>query len=136
MTNNTGSETITEGIKIQVFPEYLPEQSNPELDRFSFSYKVLITNEGDKWAKLISRRWIIINSDGDTENVEGPGVVGYTPELSPGESFEYTSVCPLNTSWGTMEGAYNMIREDGTMFDAAINRFYLVSAEVLALAAL
>jgi len=132
MTNNTGSETLTEGIRIQVFPDYLPEQSNPEINRFSFSYRILITNDGDKWAKLISRKWTIINSDGDTENVEGPGVVGYTPEFSPGESFEYTSVCPLNTSWGTMEGAFHMIRDDGTMFDVKINRFYLVSAEVLA----
>ena len=132
MTNNTGSETITDGIKVQVFPDYLPEQSTPELNRFSFSYKVLITNEGDKWAKLISRRWTIIDSDGDTEEVEGPGVVGYTPEFSPGESFEYTSVCPLDTSWGTMEGIYHMIREDGTMFEVKVGRFYLVSAEVLA----
>jgi len=132
INNNTGSETVTEGIKVQVFPDYLPEQSNPEINRFSFSYRILITNEGDSWAKLISRHWTIIDSDGGTEEVEGPGVVGYTPELSPGESFEYTSVCPLATSWGTMEGIFHMIREDGTMFEVNINRFYLVSAEVLA----
>ena len=132
MINNKGSDIITEGMRVQVFPEYISEQSNPELNRFSFSYRILITNEGDKWAKLISRHWVIINSDGDSEDIEGPGVVGYTPELSPGASFEYTSVCPINTGWGTMEGTYHMIREDGSMFDVMVGRFYLVSAEVLA----
>ncbi len=132
MQNTTSSDTITGGIRVQVFPEYIPEQSNPDLNRFSFSYRIVITNEGSEWAKLISRHWVIINSDGDREEVEGPGVVGYTPELSPGESFEYSSVCPINTGWGTMEGTYHMIREDGSMFDVKIARFYLVSSEVLA----
>lgn len=126
------SNTVTEGVRIQVFPEYVPEQSNPELYRFSFSYRVIITNEGTGRVKLLSRRWLIINSDGDQENVEGPGVVGYTPELEPGESFEYTSHCPINTPWGTMEGAYTMIKDDGNTFDAVIGRFYLVSDEVIA----
>lgn len=125
MNNNPNSEAITQGIKIQVEPEYVPEQSSPELGKYLFAYRVTLTNEGDKWAKLISRHWIIINADGDREDVEGPGVVGYTPELSPGESFEYTSFCTLNTNWGTMEGTYQMIREDGEMFDAEIARFYL-----------
>lgn len=126
------SDTVTDGVRIQVFPEYVPEQSNPELYRFSFSYRVIITNVGTGKVKLLSRRWLIINSDGDQENVEGPGVVGYTPELEPGESFEYASHCPINTPWGTMEGAYTMIRDDGSTFDAVIGRFYLVSDEVLA----
>ncbi len=126
------SDTVTEGVRVQVFPGYVPEQSNPELSRFSFSYRVLITNVGEQKVKLLSRRWLIINSDGAEESVEGPGVIGYTPELEPGESFEYASHCPINTPWGTMEGAYTMLREDGTKFDAEIGRFYLVSDEVLA----
>jgi ApaG protein len=125
MNNNPNSEAITQGIKIQVEPEYVPEQSSPELGKYLFAYRVTLTNEGDKWAKLISRHWIIINADGDREDVDGPGVVGYTPELSPGESFEYTSFCTLNTNWGTMEGSYQMIRENGDLFDADIARFYL-----------
>ncbi len=125
MNNNPNSEAITQGIKIQVEPEYVPEQSSPELGKYLFAYRVTLTNEGDKWAKLISRHWIIINADGDREDVDGPGVVGYTPELSPGESFEYTSFCTLNTNWGTMEGSYQMIRENGDMFNADIARFYL-----------
>lgn len=126
------SDTVTEGIRVQVYPDYVPEQSNPELFRFSFSYKVVITNQSDIKVKLLSRHWIIINSDGDQQEVEGPGVVGYTPELEPGESFEYSSHTPINTPWGTMEGSYTFLRDDGSKFDAAIGRFYLVSDEVLA----
>ena len=132
MENNTGSDTVTEGIRVQVFPEYVSEQSNPELNRFVYSYRIVITNEGDRWAKLLARHWIIINADGDREDVEGPGVVGFTPELYPGESFEYSSSCPLDTNWGTMEGSFKMMREEGEKFDAKVSRFYLVSSKVMA----
>lgn len=132
MENNTGSDTITEGIRIQVSPEYVPEQSNPELNRFVYSYRIVITNDGERWAKLLARQWIIINAEGDREDVEGPGVVGFTPELYPGESFEYSSSCPLDTNWGTMEGSFKMMREDGEKFDAKVGRFYLVSSKVMA----
>ncbi len=132
MHNQTNSDTLTEGIRIQVFPDYLPEQSNPDVNRFSFSYKVIITNESEMRIKLVSRHWLIINSDGDQEKVDGPGVVGYTPELEPGESFEYSSFSTVNTGWGTMEGSFSMVREDRSKFDAQIGRFYLVSDEVLA----
>lgn len=131
MQNNTSSDTTTEEVRVQVFPAYLSEQSSPEANRFSFSYKVVITNCGDISVKLLSRHWLIINSDGDHETVEGPGVIGYTPELEPGESFEYASHCPINTPWGTMEGHYTMRKADGKIFEAKIGRFYLVSDEVL-----
>lgn len=126
------SNTVTEGVRIQVYPSYVPEQSNPELFRFSFSYRVIITNEGTERVKLLSRHWAIINAEGDQEVVDGPGVVGYTPDLEPGESFEYASHCPINTPWGTMEGFYTMQHPGGEQFEAAIGRFYLVSDEVLA----
>lgn len=125
--SQTNSDTTTEGIRIEVFPEYIPEQSLPEQNQFSFSYKIKITNIGDLWAKLVARKWVIINSEGEQETVEGPGVVGYYPELNPGESFEYRSYCPLNTSWGTMEGEFYLLRNDGTKFIAKISRFYLTS---------
>jgi ApaG protein len=125
MNHQGSSEAVTEGIRVEVYPEFIPEQSIPEESKFVFAYRVVITNESDKWAKLLSRRWIIINADGDREDVEGPGVVGYTPELEPGESFEYTSFCPLNTNWGTMEGSFKMILKNGETFDARIARFYL-----------
>jgi ApaG protein len=126
MSNSPNSEAITQGIKIEVFPEYIPEQSEPDENKFTFAYQVIITNESDRWAKLVSRHWIIIDSDGNRDDVEGPGVVGYTPELSPTESFEYTSFCTLSTKWGTMEGTYHFIHENGESFDAEIKRFYLL----------
>ena len=125
MTQPGNSEAVTEGIRVEVYPEFIPEQSSPEEGKYVFAYRVVITNESDKWAKLLSRHWIIINADGDREDVDGPGVVGYTPELEPGESFEYTSFCPLNTNWGTMEGSFKMILKNGETFDALIARFYL-----------
>jgi len=125
MTQPGNSEAVTEGIRVEVYPEFIPEQSSPEESKYVFAYRIVITNESDKWAKLLSRHWIIINADGDREDVEGPGVVGYTPELEPGESFEYTSFCPLNTNWGTMEGSFKMILKNGETFDALIARFYL-----------
>ncbi len=131
-TTIVSSNTVTQGIRIQVFPDYIPEQSSPELNRFTFSYKVLISNEGTEKAKLLSRHWVIINAEGDLDKTDGPGVVGYTPEMEPGETFEYSSFCPLNTSWGTMEGSYTMMRPNGEKFEAKIGRFYLVSDEVLA----
>lgn len=126
MSNSQNSEAVTEGIKVEVFPEFIPEQSELEENKYTFAYQVIISNDGEKWAKLISRHWIIIDADGNREDVEGPGVVGYTPELSPGESFEYTSFCSINTKWGTMEGTYQMVREDGEKFNAEIKRFYLL----------
>ncbi len=131
-SHQIGSDTTTEMVRIQVFPEYIPEQSSPEVSRFSFTYRVIITNIGTTKVKLLSRHWLIINAEGDQERVDGPGVVGYTPELEAGESFEYSSHCPINTNWGTMEGSYTMMREDGSKFEANIERFYLVSDEVLA----
>jgi ApaG protein len=125
MAQSGNSETVTEGIRVEVYPEFIPEQSIPTENKFVFAYRVVITNESSRRVKLVSRRWVIINADGDREDVEGPGVVGYTPELEPGESFEYTSFCPLNTGWGTMEGSYSMVAENGEEFDVEVARFYM-----------
>lgn len=119
------SDTITDGIRVEAVAWYRPDQSNPESNRYLFSYRIRLSNEGPAWAKLRSRHWIIINANGDRQDVQGPGVVGETPELTSGDVFEYSSFCPLDTEWGTMEGTYEMVREDGTQFDAVIGRFYL-----------
>jgi ApaG protein len=129
MNSRYTSDKTTNGIRVQVFPEYIPEQSLPEENKFLFAYKIKITNNGSRAAKLLTRHWIIINANGESEEVKGPGVVGYQPYLNPDESFEYTSYCPLNTSWGTMEGSYRFIAEDEEEFDAEIGRFYLVSMQ-------
>ena len=123
--NQGHSDTTTEGIRVRVSAQYVPEQSLPEHRRHAFVYRVHITNEGDEWAKLLSRRWVIRDADGETEVVEGPGVIGEMPELEPGEGHEYMSGCPLPTEWGTMEGHYVMQRRDGRTFEAAIGRFFL-----------
>lgn len=132
MQKDTGSDTTTKGIRIQVFPEYLQDQSDPDQKQFFFSYRVLITNQNENSVRLLSRHWVIINAEGDRQDVEGPGVVGYLPELAPNESFEYSSSCPIDTNWGTMEGSYTFMGENGTKFKAEIGRFYLVSDQVTA----
>jgi ApaG protein len=103
-------------------------QSSPDDKRFLFSYAVTIRNEGDARVRLATRHWRIVDADGEERVVEGPGVVGQHPELGPGDSFEYSSFCPMLTAWGTMEGHFTFERE-GTRFDAQVGRFYLVSRE-------
>ncbi len=124
---NISSDITTEGVRIRVYPQFIPEKQSPKDGKNYFAYTVIISNNGNEWVKLLSRHWIIINSEGDTEEISGEGVVGYFPELNPGESFTYTSFCPIDTEWGTMEGEYLFIREDGTMLAAIIGRFYLIA---------
>lgn len=125
MTNSLHSDVTTDGIRVQVFPRYLPEYSHPDKTQWVFAYKVVISNVGDQWAKLASRHWVIINAEGKRSEVRGPGVVGLQPEFPPGATHEYESFCPIDSTWGTMEGSYQMAREDRTTFDAIIGRFYL-----------
>ncbi len=121
------SDRTTRGIRVQAFPYFVQEQSNPSKGEFLFSYHIIITNNGTQPVRLLSRHWIIINANGYLQEVRGPGVVGKTPYLEPGESFEYASFCPLNTDWGTMEGLYQLQGANGEVFDIAIGRFYLTT---------
>lgn len=121
------SDATTEGIRIQVESEYLEERSNPRDNYYFFTYHVTITNDGTSPAQLISRVWVITDAHGDEERVEGPGVIGEQPLLAPGQSFEYTSFCPLRTQFGTMHGTYRMVRPDGQAFDAVIAPFSLAT---------
>jgi ApaG protein len=123
--SDTLAQSSTHGIRVTATAVYLPAESDPGMPRHVFRYDIVIANDGDTPAQLVSRHWIIIDANGRREEVEGPGVVGATPRLQPGEKFEYQSFCPLKTKWGTMEGAYHMQRDDGQKFDVAINRFYL-----------
>ena len=119
------SDTVTRGIRVQVESTYIPERSEPREKYFFFAYRVVIENEGDETAQLLSREWVITDSDGNTEKVIGPGVVGEQPVLQPGGSFEYTSFCPLRTSFGSMHGAYTMKTDSGEIFEARIDPFNL-----------
>lgn len=123
-----GSDVVTDGMRVEVRPEYLPEQSRPDQHKWVFAYRVRITNQRPHRARLISRHWIIVDADGDRHDVVGEGVVGLQPTLAPGQSFEYSSYCPLETPWGTMEGAYTFENDDQTRFDVAVGRFFLISS--------
>jgi ApaG protein len=124
-----GSESITGGIRVSVTPAFMADSSDPSSSRFHFAYHVAIVNEGDSPVTLRKRRWHIVDADGEAHDVEGEGVIGQQPTLSPGGKFEYQSYAPLMTSWGTMEGAFTFERGDHSSFDAAVSRFFLVAAE-------
>ncbi|HJL16217.1 MAG TPA: Co2+/Mg2+ efflux protein ApaG [Sandaracinaceae bacterium LLY-WYZ-13_1] len=119
------SVALTDGIRVTVTSRYLPEQSNPPGHRYVWAYTVQLENVGDRPAKLVTRHWIITDARGKVDEVKGPGVVGEQPHLSPGERFQYTSGCILQTPRGTMHGAYQMVRDDGAQFDAEIAPFSL-----------
>jgi len=125
MTTHESSDTLTRGVRIVTNSFYLPGESNPDAGRFVFGYRVAITNESDRPVQLVSRHWLIIDGDGKREEINGPGVVGETPRLEPGQSFRYTSFCPIETEWGSMEGSLRMATDDDDAFDANIDRFFL-----------
>jgi ApaG protein len=119
------SETVTRGIRVSVLSEYAPDRSEPSRSQWFFLYTITIANEGPETVQLLSRHWIITDGTGQVEEVKGPGVVGQQPILSPGESFTYTSGCPLTTPFGTMEGTYQMVNRSAEMFDVKIGPFTL-----------
>lgn len=119
------SEAVTRSIRVAVLSEYAPDQSRPAQNQWFFLYTITITNEGSDVVQLISRHWIITDGNGHIEEVRGPGVVGQQPVLQPGESFTYTSGCPLTTPFGTMEGTYQMKTRRGDEFEARIAPFTL-----------
>ncbi|MGQ0587039.1 MAG: Co2+/Mg2+ efflux protein ApaG [Gammaproteobacteria bacterium] len=126
------SDTTTRGVRIQVRPRFIPEQSDPDNGQWLFAYHITIRNDGGETVQLISRHWVITDGEGKVEEVRGPGVVGYQPVLKPGEEFEYTSGCPLATPVGTMHGEFNMIvAGSGEKFDARIEPFRLAVPKAL-----
>ena len=125
------SEAVTEGIRVAVRSEYVAERSYPSLNRHFFVYHITIENRSARTVQLMSRHWVIANGHGETEEVRGPGVVGVQPTMAPGESFQYTSACPLTTPVGSMRGRYQMVRDDGTEFDAEIETFTLIAPNSL-----
>ena len=118
-------EAKTRDVLVRVTPIYVPEQSDPDRARFTWTYTVEIENHGPETLQLVSRHWIITDGLNRTEEVKGPGVVGEQPTLKPREAFRYTSGCPLTTPSGAMRGAYQMMTEGGETFDAAIPEFSL-----------
>jgi ApaG protein len=119
------STALTNGILVSVEAQYIPERSSVSGHQFAFAYTVNILNQGPATARLETRHWIITDAVGKVEEVRGPGVVGVQPRLRPGESFEYTSWCVLETSSGEMRGSYQMVTDGGERFDATIAPFRL-----------
>ena len=119
------SDVTTRGVRVQVRTQYLAERSQPERGQWIFAYHIRITNQNDHSVQLVSRHWIITDAHGHEEEVRGPGVVGAQPIIEPGEDFEYSSFCPLGTSFGTMRGTYQMLAASGEAFDAEIALFTL-----------
>ncbi|BAU72190.1 Co2+/Mg2+ efflux protein ApaG [Metapseudomonas furukawaii] len=112
-------------VDVSVATRFLPEQSQPEQNRFAFAYTVTITNNGERPAKLLSRHWVITDGDGHVQEVRGAGVVGQQPLIAPGASHTYTSGTVMATRVGTMQGSYQMVADDGKRFDAPIAPFRL-----------
>lgn len=119
------SEAVTDGVRVQVTARYSPTRSQPLRNLWLFLYTIEISNESADTVQLISRHWVITDAENRVEEVRGLGVVGQQPTLAPGESFEYTSSCPLQTPFGTMGGTYQMVTADGKRFDAEIATFTL-----------
>lgn len=132
-TSADHSEALTRGIHVEVQSLFVPERSAPDAGEWFFAYRVRITNRGSETARLVSRHWVIIDARGRVEEVRGPGVVGEQPMLRPGETFEYTSACPLRTPHGTMHGSYQMVSAGGVQFDAEIAPFALGEPEQMQL---
>jgi ApaG protein len=118
-------------ITVKTRSSFVPEQSDEGEERFVFAYTITITNTGTVAAKLVSRHWVITDSDNQVQEVRGQGVIGEQPLLLPAESFEYTSGAAIATPVGTMRGSYQMVAEDGTAFDAPIPEFTLSMPRVL-----
>lgn len=112
-------------IRVQVSTAYLAEQSEAEAHRYVFSYTITIVNQGTRPAQLISRHWIVTDSDGNEQEVRGEGVVGEQPTLRPGEAFRYTSGAVLETPVGSMRGSYQLVDDQGRSFDTPIEPFTL-----------
>jgi len=121
----------THNITVKTRTTYVPDQSNPEADRYVFAYTITISNTGETPARLVSRHWIITDANNKVQEVKGMGVIGEQPHLKPGQSFEYTSGSAIATPVGTMRGTYQMVADDGTRFDADIPEFTLSMPRVL-----
>ncbi len=118
-------------IDVKVKTQYVPEQSQPEYQRYFFAYTITIQNTGQIAAQLLTRKWLITDANGKVQEVYGKGVVGEQPYLKPGEEFRYTSAAMLETPVGSMQGSYQMKADDNTLFDAHIPAFSLAWKAVL-----
>jgi len=128
MTMNTENE---HNITVEVVTDYIEGQSEPDNERYVFSYTITIRNEGGEAAQLLSRHWLITDANGNVQEVKGEGVVGEQPHLKPGEGFQYTSGAMITTPVGSMQGTYQMVTDQGDEFDTEIPAFTLAIPRTL-----
>ena len=121
----------THGIEVEVTPEYLAQQSSPEVSQFVFSYHITITNKSDNEVQLLARHWLITDGNGVLHEVKGEGVVGEQPKLKPGQKHQYSSFCPLTTPTGNMRGTFQMRNHLGANFNVKIPLFFLRDSSLL-----
>ncbi len=122
------SKTATLGVEIEAAAQYLKGRSFPDQRRWLYAYLIKMTNQGSGAITLLRRHWVITDANGETREVRGDGVVGEHPRLEPGESYEYRSMCDLSTAWGTMEGSYTFMDDEGEELEVAVGRFFLVES--------
>lgn len=125
VADTPSSDVVTEGIRVQAAAQFVPDHSDPSRKHYQYVYRIVLTNQGQAPARLRTRHWVILDAHNERREVRGDGVVGEMPHLQPGETFHYESGCPLPTEWGTMEGSYEMERDDGERFQVAVGRFFL-----------
>jgi ApaG protein len=117
---------VTNGIQVSVRCRFEAVHSDVRAGNYVYSYRVTIENGGAVAVRLQRRHWHINDSLAPPQEVEGPGVVGETPVIAPGESYTYSSACNLRSSLGRMEGSYLMERiGDGSFFRVAIPLFLM-----------
>jgi ApaG protein len=119
------SDAVTNGVRVEVIARHSPENSRPSEGEWVFQYTIRITNMSQDTVQLLSRHWIITDATEHVEEVRGPGVVGAQPILAPGESFKYSSWCPLKTPTGSMRGEYQMVGSSGNRFSIDVAPFAL-----------
>ena len=130
--SNDGMQLVDNNeIRIEVESNYIEEQSEPESERFVFAYTVKIINNSPVAARLLSRHWIVTDANYKQQEVTGEGVVGQQPYLLPGQSFQYTSAAMLETPVGSMHGSYQMVNDEGHIFDAQIPAFNLSTPNII-----
>lgn len=123
--NSHSYTEVTKDIRVEVLPKYVPENSDPAQNYYFFSYDVKVTNLSRGPKKLMTRHWIITDGHGHVEHVRGAGVVGLQPTINAGETFSYTSFCPLTTPTGNMRGTYMLLDENEASFEVSIPLFFL-----------
>ena len=119
------AETITNNFQVSAISRFIPERSNQDISIFFFAYWITIKNIGNFPAQLLNRYWHITDAHGRIQEIKGEGVVGNQPNITPGESYQYNSFCPLPTEFGFMQGHYGMIGDSEKLFQIKIPQFCL-----------